>query len=539
MEPEASAPAASSSAPAKSPKLEAAKSPAAAPAKSPKLEAAKSPAAAPAKSPKMEAAKSPAAVPAKSPKLEAAKSPAAAPAKSPKMEAVKSPAAAPAKSPKLEAVNSSAAVPAKSPKLEATKSPVAAPVTSPQVMPTKSPVVAAAKSPKVEADESSLIQVAASRSPLIQAVSSPTVAAARSPLIQPAAAPAAGAPDRPEEKVKTKKEKAKAEKNGKPKKVDTPAGEAGGILKPAAASREDNLTYDLKHMAAYDIAPQPGKASEKELLDYTRDSVQLLVNHMFGLPQNRIEEGMAVQLPSEEVFRLPRQKPVPKAKAPTRWQKFMEDRNMRKRKRSKLVYDEASGDWVPRWGYRSVKKKTEAGAQGIYEVKAGEDPNSNPFERMKAEKKLQMARQKMREVRNKVEAAGGKMRASVPDLSSSGKKRGAEGLKEALRRAQISSGSRGKFDRIAPNEATNLQPKRQKFNAPVSGEKERERYLKFAGKVLSGETVDKDKAAKVGRQQAEGTKLGKQQKGKGTKGTPGSKRRSKQGGRLRGRKVKA
>jgi len=477
-----------------------------------------SPAAAPAKSPKLDAAKSPAVAPAKSPKLEATKSPGAAPAKSPKVEA--------AKSPKLEATKSPAAAPAKSPKLEAAK--------SPKVEAAKSPAVAAAKSPKVEA----------AKSPLIQAVTSPRATKAASPLIKAADAPAAtsaGAPDRPEGKEKSKKEKAKAEKNGKAKKVDTSAGESGGILKPAASSRDDNLTYDLKHMAAYDIAPQPSKASEQDFLLYTRDSVQLLVNHMFGLGKNRIEEGMVVQLPTDEVFRLPRQKPVPKAKAPTRWTKFMEDRNMRKRKRSRLVYDEASGDWLPRWGYRSAKKGKEAGEQGIYEVKSGEDPNSNPFERMKAEKKLQVARQKMREVRNKVEAAGGKMRASVPDLGSIGggaMKRGAEGLKEAIKRAQISSGSRGKFDRTAPNEATNLQPKRQKLAAPVSGEKERERYMKFAGKVLSGETIDKEKAAKVGRQQAEGTKLSKQKKGKGVKGTPGSQRRSKQGGRQKGRKVK-
>jgi len=66
--------------------------------------------------------------------------------------------------------------------------------------------------------------------------------------------------------------------------------------------------------------------------------------------------------------------------------------------------------------------------------------------------------------------------------------------------------------------------------------------MKFAGKVLSGETIDKEKAAKVGRQQAEGKKTGKA--AKGVKGTPGKGRRSKQGGRKqggrqRGRKVKA
>ena len=37
------------------------------------------------------------------------------------------------------------------------------------------------------------------------------------------------------------------------------------------------------------------------------------------------------------------------------------------------------------------------------------------------------------------------------------------------RNLQVSSASFGKFDRVAPNEATHLQPKRKKGVAPVSG----------------------------------------------------------------------
>ena len=37
----------------------------------------------------------------------------------------------------------------------------------------------------------------------------------------------------------------------------------------------------------------------------------------------------------------------------------------------------------------------------------------------------------------------------------------------------MSSASYGKFDRVAPNEATNLQPKRKKGVAPVAGSVEK------------------------------------------------------------------
>lgn len=297
--------------------------------------------------------------------------------------------------------------------------------------------------------------------------------------------------------------------------------------RPATASREDNLIYDLKHMAAYDISPV---SAGTDLAAYSRDSVQLLVNKLFALPRNKGDEGTLVSLPAEGVFRLPRSKPIPKEKPKTRWQKFMEERNMKKKKRSRLVFDEIEGDWKPRWGYNSIKK-SQQNANWVQEVGDRDDPNQNPFDQEKAEQRLLKARQKMREVRNKVEAAGGKLRASVPDLSNS-QKRGKDGLKEAIKRAQVSSASYGKFDRVAPNEATNLQPKRKKGVAPVSGGVEKDNYLKAVGRVLSGDgPVDKHKAAQVGvSHERRNDAL--------SRSRVQNKRRSKQGGKGKGGKKK-
>lgn len=320
---------------------------------------------------------------------------------------------------------------------------------------------------------------------------------------------------------------AKDNRPGKSTKSKASAGaeKAPVTLKPATASREDNLSYDLKHLAAFDIAPlQP----QVNLTEYTRDSVQLLVNRIFSLPTSTSQEGLVANLPPAAVFMLPRQKPIPKEKPKTRWQKFMEERNMRKRKRSRLVFDEASGDWKPRWGYKSAKKEQEK-AQWIHEVKDGENPLENPFDKKAAEKKLLMARQKMREVRNKVEAAGGKLRASTPDLTFGGAKRGKDGLREALKRAQVSSASHGKFDRVAPNEPTNIQPKKRRAADVQSAGEEKARYLKAATRLLSGDgSVDKNKAAKLGASHSNEDQRAKGG-GKGNKAAP--KRRSKQGGR--------
>lgn len=287
------------------------------------------------------------------------------------------------------------------------------------------------------------------------------------------------------------------------------------------------MLYDLKHLAGFDLAPlQP----QTDLAVYTRDSVQLLVNKVFNLPREKTDLGPVAVLPDSDVFRLPRQKPIPKEKTRTRWQKFMEDKNMTKRKRSSLVWDEPTQDWKRRWGYKSGTQSEDA-TNFCFEVKKGDDPFENPFEKKNDERRLHMAKQKMRELRNQVEAVGGKIRASVPDLNKSAKefKRGKDGLREAMKRAQISSASHGKFDRVAPNEKTNLQPKIKKKNVQQrSPNQEKDHYLKYAGKVLAGQgMVDKGKAANLGVTSDKAGKGGGKGGGKGK--ASGSKRRSKEG----------
>ena len=64
----------------------------------------------------------------------------------------------------------------------------------------------------------------------------------------------------------------------------------------------------------------------------------------------------AVNMPGSQIV-LPREKPIPKEKPKTKWEKFREEKGLPPReKRSRLVYDEISKDWVPRWGKGSIKK---------------------------------------------------------------------------------------------------------------------------------------------------------------------------------------
>ena len=54
---------------------------------------------------------------------------------------------------------------------------------------------------------------------------------------------------------------------------------------------------------------------------------------------------------------LPREKPIPAEKAPTKWELFAKKKGIKaKTREGRTVYDEASGEFVPKWGYKGKNK---------------------------------------------------------------------------------------------------------------------------------------------------------------------------------------
>lgn len=70
-----------------------------------------------------------------------------------------------------------------------------------------------------------------------------------------------------------------------------------------------------------------------------RDNTQLLLNRIWDLPFERVDDVVIAKLPPPS-FLLPREKPVPKARAPTKWETYAKDKGITKRKKTKLVWDE-------------------------------------------------------------------------------------------------------------------------------------------------------------------------------------------------------
>lgn len=150
---------------------------------------------------------------------------------------------------------------------------------------------------------------------------------------------------------------------------------------------------------------------EEHLTSVTRDNVQLLVGQLLQLPVKKTTESinssskqdstMTLFVLPQPTTQLPREKPLPKAKAPTKWEQFAAKKGIKKRaKDGKLVYDEEAGKWVPKWGYGGINKKLDD--QWLVEVDENKDARTGKKRRAGADDELKDPRTLSRQDRKKL-----------------------------------------------------------------------------------------------------------------------------------------
>ena len=90
--------------------------------------------------------------------------------------------------------------------------------------------------------------------------------------------------------------------------------------------------------------------------------------------------------------------PVPEPKPQTRWEKFAEQKGIENKKRGRMVWNDETQQWAPRYGY---KRANDDGADWpIMEVRAGDDPNADPWTLRKQEKKARVDKNETNRRRN-------------------------------------------------------------------------------------------------------------------------------------------
>jgi regulator of ribosome biosynthesis len=125
-------------------------------------------------------------------------------------------------------------------------------------------------------------------------------------------------------------------------------------------------TFDLGLLLASDPNPLPaadaGESAEQRLAAVARDGAQSLINQLLTtLPLQSTQQGVLLDLPAVQTA-LPREKPLPEAKEPTKWEKFAARKGIkpktREQRRAKgRQFNETTGEWERTWGYKGNPKK--------------------------------------------------------------------------------------------------------------------------------------------------------------------------------------
>ncbi|KNC79064.1 hypothetical protein SARC_08531, partial [Sphaeroforma arctica JP610] len=128
--------------------------------------------------------------------------------------------------------------------------------------------------------------------------------------------------------------------------------------------KDQEVELDLGYLMCYDSTPVDLKIAEKRnaqkeeyIRSLTRDNTQLLFNAIWELPTHAKEDVYLAKLPKGK-FNLPREKVIPEEKPKTKWEQFAETKGIQKIKRSKMVIDETTQEYAPRYGYKRANDDT-------------------------------------------------------------------------------------------------------------------------------------------------------------------------------------
>ena len=236
--------------------------------------------------------------------------------------------------------------------------------------------------------------------------------------------------------------------------------------------------------------------TESQIQQHTKSNLINFYTLLFSeLKSSQQENGIDYSISLNElnlpkpILILPRALAIPKPKPLTKWEKFKIEKNITQRKRSRMVYSDIAGDFVPRWGKNSIKK-IENDTNWALEDKNGE----NQFDVLNKEKKLKIEKQKKREARNNInEIIQNGEESIVKKMSKKERKKmriqkefdklanDKKNLNKRLEQIQKSTRSMGKFDRKLKNEKELNIIKKKKVNEEVrksiSGEKKRDKQI--------------------------------------------------------------
>ncbi|XP_012735093.2 ribosome biogenesis regulatory protein homolog [Fundulus heteroclitus] len=298
-------------------------------------------------------------------------------------------------------------------------------------------------------------------------------------------------------------------------------------LRSISVQKELELEFDVGNLLACDknrIDSREFREQKKEdfLRALARDNTQLLINELWKLPTERVEEVIVAKLP-EQSTRLPREKPPPKPRPPTKWEQFAKLKGIQKKKKTNLVWDDVAKEWRRRWGYKRANDNTK---DWLIEVPQTADPNEDQFSQRNKAKKERVAKNELNRLRNIARAH----KIKTPGVGLLPKaQQSKDELAKAVSVAQTSTASVGRFqDRLPKEKPPKNSGKRRKFS-PLIGDfsSEKQRQLELL-KSLGSKTPRLDITRAVNTQMREEDReeaAARRRKGAGGKGAGGKGRK--------------
>lgn len=295
-------------------------------------------------------------------------------------------------------------------------------------------------------------------------------------------------------------------------------------LRSISVHKELDLEFDIGNLLACDknrIDTRSFREQKKEdfLRSLARDNTQLLVNEIWKGPTERVEEAIVVKLP-DPVTSLPREKPPPKPKPPTKWEQFAKLKGIQKKKKTNLVWDETAKEWRRRWGYKRANDDTK---QWLIEVPETADPNEDQFAKRVKAKKERVAKNEFNRLKNIARA----QKVKVPGIGlTPTAQQSKDELAKAVSVAKTSTASAGRFqDRLPKEKPPKNTGKKRKFE-PLIGNfsNEKQKQLELL-KTMDSKKPKLDVTKAVNKQMREEDReeaAAKYKKGAGKKGRKGN-----------------
>ncbi|VDM57311.1 unnamed protein product [Angiostrongylus costaricensis] len=288
-------------------------------------------------------------------------------------------------------------------------------------------------------------------------------------------------------------------------------------IKPTSVVKLIDPFVDLGHLVIVDRDNIEGDASDN-LLIRARNNAQYLFNKIWELNRKHTDEAVMAELP-KSTFILPREKKIPDKKEPTKWEKYAAQKGITKKKKFRKVFDEASKEWKPTYGYRRANDDTK---DWLIEIPDGADPNKDYFAERVEKKKERIAKNETQRLKNIARQLGTNMRKgpSVDPTIGVGispeeksKQQQIFYVRFAVDRAKAATASAGKFQRLARGEKENVKiGKKRKFMPnEAGGEKQHileiwERIKNKKAKIIEEKVAAVAGPVKKERKQRKGNK---------------------------------